>query len=89
LDIADSAVGALAKSYYCSTDTKVKCGSSKADTYKKMLQQIRGITESAADGIVNEIPTLRGLFDGYAQEDDIYTRHNRLKEVIVSIIAFT
>ncbi|KAF8610499.1 hypothetical protein BDV93DRAFT_601498 [Ceratobasidium sp. AG-I] len=66
------------------TDTKVKCGTSKSDTYKKMLQQIRGITESAADGIIEEVPTLRELFQGYAEETDANERHNRLNEVIIS-----
>ncbi|CUA72280.1 hypothetical protein RSOLAG22IIIB_00945 [Rhizoctonia solani] len=66
------------------TNTRVKCGSSKMDTYKKMLQQIRNITESAADGIIGEAPTLRELFEGYAQEPDVDNRHDRLKEVIVS-----
>jgi hypothetical protein len=49
-----------------------------------MLQQIRHITESAADGIIEQTPTLRGLFDGYAQEPDACSRHERFKEVIVS-----
>ncbi|CAE6476662.1 unnamed protein product [Rhizoctonia solani] len=66
------------------TDTQVKCGSSKSDTYKKMLQQIRNITESAADGIVEEVPTLRELFEGYAQEIDLCSRYDRLKGVTVS-----
>ncbi|KDN49392.1 hypothetical protein RSAG8_02094, partial [Rhizoctonia solani AG-8 WAC10335] len=66
------------------TDTQVKCGSSKADTYKKMLQQIRNITESAADGIIEEAPTLRELFEGYAREPDARNRHERLKGVVVS-----
>lgn len=66
------------------TDTKFKCGSSKDDTYKKMLQQIRGITESAADGIVDKVPTLRELFEGYAQEHDAELRHDRLIEVMIS-----
>ena len=68
-----------------STDTKVKCGTSKSDTYKKMLQQIRGITESAADGIIEEVPTLRELFQGYTQESEADERYNRLNEVIVSV----
>ncbi|KAG8715920.1 hypothetical protein FRC11_012987 [Ceratobasidium sp. 423] len=66
------------------TDTQVKCGSSKADTYKKMLQQIRNITESAADGIIEEAPTLRELFEGYAREPDAHNRYHRLKEVTIS-----
>ncbi|KEP53600.1 ERCC4 domain protein [Rhizoctonia solani 123E] len=66
------------------TDTQVKCGSSKADTYKKMLQQIRNVTESAADGIIQEAPTLRELFEGYAREPDMHNRHDRLKRVVVS-----
>ncbi|EUC67094.1 ERCC4 domain protein, partial [Rhizoctonia solani AG-3 Rhs1AP] len=66
------------------TDTQVKCGSSKADTYKKMLQQIRNVTESAADGIIQEAPTLRELFEGYAREPDMHNRHDRLKGVVVS-----
>ncbi|KAJ1310377.1 hypothetical protein OPQ81_007115 [Rhizoctonia solani] len=66
------------------TDTQVKCGSSKADTYKKMLQQIRNITESAAEGIIKEAPTLRQLFEGYAREPDACNRHDRLKETTVS-----
>ncbi|KAH7340287.1 hypothetical protein B0J17DRAFT_766297 [Rhizoctonia solani] len=66
------------------TDTQVKCGSSKADTYKKMLQQIRNITESAAEGIIEEAPTLRELFEGYAREPDVRSRYDRLKEVTVS-----
>ncbi|CAE6433262.1 unnamed protein product [Rhizoctonia solani] len=66
------------------TDTKFKCGSSKADTYKKMLQQIRNITESAADGIIEEAPTLRELFEGYAREPDAYNRYHRLKEVTIA-----
>ncbi|QRW14737.1 DNA excision repair protein ERCC-4 [Ceratobasidium sp. AG-Ba] len=53
------------------TDTKVKCGTSKTDTYKKMLQQIHGITESAADGVIQEVPTLRMLFEGYEEENDV------------------
>ncbi|KAG8692972.1 hypothetical protein FRC09_010833 [Ceratobasidium sp. 395] len=67
-----------------STDTKVKCGTSKADTYKKMLQQIHGITESAADGIMEKAPTLRSLFEGYDEENDPHTRHERLKQVMIS-----
>ncbi|KAG8751763.1 hypothetical protein FRC12_012268 [Ceratobasidium sp. 428] len=66
------------------TDTKVKCGTSKADTYKKMLQQIHGITESAADGIMEKAPTLRSLFEGYDEENDPHTRHERLKQVMIS-----
>ncbi|CAE6459856.1 unnamed protein product [Rhizoctonia solani] len=66
------------------TDTQVKCGSSKSDTYKKMLQQIRNITQSAADGIIEEVPTLRELFEGYAQELDLCSRYDRLKGVTVS-----
>ncbi|KAG8743710.1 hypothetical protein FRC10_011583 [Ceratobasidium sp. 414] len=54
------------------------------DTYKKMLQQIRGITESAADGIVEEVPTLRSLFEGYDNENDAHARHEWLKEVTIS-----
>ncbi|KAG8692880.1 hypothetical protein FRC08_009477 [Ceratobasidium sp. 394] len=65
------------------TDTKVKCGTSKRDTYKKMLQQIHGITESAADGIIEDIPTLRSLFEGYNKENDPRARHERLKEVTI------
>lgn len=51
-----------------------------------MLQQIRGITESAADGIIEEVPTLRELFEGYAEEKDTSVRHNRLNQVTVSIL---
>lgn len=49
-----------------------------------MLQQIRGITESAADGIIEEVPTLKELFQGYAEEMDTNERYNRLNDVIVS-----
>ncbi|KAG9126547.1 hypothetical protein FRC07_003001 [Ceratobasidium sp. 392] len=66
------------------TGDLVKCGTSKSDTYKNMLQQIHGITESAADGIVEEVPTLRSLFEGYDQEKDMYVRHERLKQVTIS-----
>ncbi|CAE6433561.1 unnamed protein product [Rhizoctonia solani] len=66
------------------TDTQVKCGTSKTDTYKKMLQQVRHISESAADGIVEEAPTLRELFEGYAREPDGHSRDERFKEVIIS-----
>ncbi|QRV86168.1 DNA excision repair protein ERCC-4 [Ceratobasidium sp. AG-Ba] len=66
------------------TDTKVKCGTSKTDTYKKMLQQIHGITESAADGVIQEVPTLRMLFEGYEEENDVLVRYERLKSVTIS-----
>ncbi|CAE6348764.1 unnamed protein product [Rhizoctonia solani] len=65
------------------TDMHVRCGGSKADTYKKMLQQIRYITESAAGGIIEEAPTLRELFEGYAQEPDIHARHERFKDITI------
>jgi hypothetical protein len=52
-----------------------------------MLQQIHGITESASDGIMEDVPTLRLLFEGYAGEDDAHMRYNRLKEVMVCGIA--
>lgn len=56
----------ISRSYlpFC-PDTKVKVGKDPKDTWTKMLSQIHRVTDSGAEGIVEQYPTMRSLLMAY------------------------
>ncbi|KAJ3811158.1 hypothetical protein EV368DRAFT_80104 [Lentinula lateritia] len=56
----------ISRSYlpFC-PDTKVKVGKDPKDTWTKMLSQIHRVTDSGAEGIVEQYPTMRSLLIAY------------------------
>ncbi|KAJ3915368.1 hypothetical protein F5877DRAFT_81897 [Lentinula edodes] len=56
----------ISRSYlpFC-PDTKVRVGKDPKDTWTKMLSQIHRVTDSGAEGIVEQYPTMRSLLMAY------------------------
>lgn len=65
-------------------DEKIVSGQGLKDTYIKMLHSIRGVPEACAKSIVAEYPTLRSLYEGWAQCRTDKERQNMLVGISVS-----
>lgn len=61
-------------------------GTDNKDTYSKMLQQLKLITEPRAKAVLSMRPTLRSLFEAYEDEPDEEQRALMLRDAVVSIL---